>query len=393
MKKILIVGYGQMREFVYESLLNSKYFDLYLLSDLEEDITAKFFVQTFKGDLADFDACKKLLSGLQIEFDYIVSFLEDRVLLASQLQTVFCFSELNVEGVNNSSVNKFLMREKLASKSYSVQTIAVDVSSLKAFTSSLEGFIFPCVVKPNRGVNSLGVYKINSQFEIPKIFNEIKIQDFPEDLDFQAEEYFGGQMYSADGFVLNSQVSEILLTRQYLGPEPQFTLETTLAGFADWRSIRDQFKDIIHDVLSNLGLNNTLFHMEFKIQNGEFKLIEVAARSAGGPILRGYDRALGVNLPLAFLSSMFNLAYKIQPQNKGVLVMHAEYAKSDFVLQKLENNSLIELLDFIPLSEIGKEVTGYPNKPDALYVVNFFAENQSDPLGDLKRVTNNILLK
>mgnify|MGYP005997275187 CR=1 FL=1 len=315
------------------------------------------------------------------------------MLLAAELQKEFCVSELNVEGVNNSSVNKFVMREKLASKSYSVQTIAVDVSSLKAFARSLEGFIFPCVVKPNRGVNSLGVYKIDSQLEIPKIFNEIKIQDFPEDLDFQAEEYFGGQMYSADGFVLNSQFSEILLTRQYLGPEPQFTLETTLAGFVGWNSIRDQYKDIIQDVLRTLGFNNTLFHMEFKIQNGEFKLIEVAARSAGGPILRGYDRALGVNLPLAFLSSMFNLAYKIQPQNKGVLVMHAEYAKSDFVLQKLENNSPIELLDFIPLSEIGKEVTGYPNKPDALYVANFFAQNQSDPIGDLKRVKKNISFK
>ena len=92
---------------------------------------------------------------------------------------------------------------------------------MKAFARSLEGFVLPCVIKPNRGVNSLGVYKIDSQLEIPKIFNEIKMQDFPEDLDFQAEEYFGGQMYSADGFVLNSQFSEILLTRQYLGPEPQ----------------------------------------------------------------------------------------------------------------------------------------------------------------------------
>ena len=89
MKKILIIGYGQMREFVYESLSSSKYFDLYLLSDLKEDITAKFFIQTFKADLADFDACKKLLSGLQIEFDYIVSFLEDSVLLAAEFQK-FC---------------------------------------------------------------------------------------------------------------------------------------------------------------------------------------------------------------------------------------------------------------------------------------------------------------
>src|SRR5210317_496091 len=225
-KKVLIVGYGELREFIYSTLNESGQIDLYLITNDSEIVNTEYFKEVYVVDTNDFISVSAFVSSLNIEFDFIVTFREPFVLLASYLQNCFCNVKSSLGGVLRSSANKYLMRKTLEGKDYSVKTVSLNLESLDLFKESLLSIKFPCVVKPKSGYRSLGVYKINNNLEVldvyDKVINDIKKGNLALSSEYQAEEFIGGEMYSADGFVLNGEFSEILLTKQLLGLEPYF---------------------------------------------------------------------------------------------------------------------------------------------------------------------------
>lgn len=140
-------------------------------------------------------------------------------------------------------------------------------------------FHYPVIIKPRFGSGSRGVVLVNNENELAM---HLESQDILEE-DLIIEDAVAGTEYGIDGAVVDGVVQLTLLRKKIITPPPArqcvgyFSVNTSQHNHKLYEKIK-KFLDLI---ISELEMDNCLFHADLIINEDNIFIIEISGRPSG----------------------------------------------------------------------------------------------------------------
>jgi biotin carboxylase len=197
--------------------------------------------------------------------------------------------------------DKFRMKERLAARNLPVARFGA-FSTLAELEALAATMTFPIVLKPREFAGSAGVLKVETKAHLAAAYRQM-LRDVdgmlgayhvPENA-FQAEEYIPtvGEV-SIEVANFDDERVVLAVTDKYLGAEPYFVEigHSVPSRFGDDAKLRQ----LALDACAALGIDTGIAHVEARVMpDGQFRLIEVGARTGGDAIMDLVERVYGLN--------------------------------------------------------------------------------------------------
>lgn len=147
---------------------------------------------------------------------------------------------------------------------------------------------YPAVLKPTVAAGSIGIFEVNHPADLRRAFEALTQYTRPDinpifgngPGELIYEEFLIGTEHSVEGYVHQGKVIIAGITdKETL---PPFHIEV---GHLFPTALTEPERDTVHalteTVVNAFGLDNCVFHLECKVDNGHARLIEAAARGGG----------------------------------------------------------------------------------------------------------------
>lgn len=226
----------------------------------------------------------------------------------------------------NLFTNKYLMRDFCNKNgfNYPQYKLCSDIDEVKDFCNKVG---FPIILKPLTNQSSKGVNKVNSEDEII-----VKYKDtfnFSNNKKVLAEKYIDGIEYTVEGFKTKEKHISLAVSEKKHFKNNEMVACKLLYLNTDNNVKFDRLKDINNSLIEKMQLPFGITHAEYKHCNGEFYLIEIAARGGGTKISSDIiHRMSGVDVNELLIKYALN----------------AEFDK-DIVIEKNETFMILEFFD------------------------------------------------
>ena len=326
-KNILIVNWGTKNAFFpLAQTLASKRHNIYLASSQSIPIEIKrlfhpnnlLYTNTYDAIQLCQDAVA-FQNKNKIVFDIVTTFFEMNVFQTSFLADYLdCKKSLKISSAIHTSVNKYLMRSKLATKNLNQPFFfKFNETELNRAYNIYKKINKTVIIKPIHSGHSYGARKIDKNLNIhdfKKMFASAKKDLFSSydewmdyqkniKIDFLIEEFIPGKIFSIDGIVKNKNEVTFLGTAEFEMTDPPLlqqighTVPIASLNASEQKKCFSYTKKIIEI----LGLQYCGFHCELKFDNNQPMLIEISGRLPGGAVLESYHAISKINIFDAFL--------------------------------------------------------------------------------------------
>lgn len=265
--------------------------DIILLTRKIPFYVRELIVEGVEVDLDDYSAVESVAVALDEAYHFkgVVAWSETDVPLKNRISRTLGLPSMSEIAVLNSR-NKVAMRKCLSTLK-SLIPLFHEVNSLEEARVAALNIGFPVIIKPSSGSGSKGIFKVNNDTELESAVANLRTIATKEfDSVFQAfggtwvvEEFLDGIEYSVEGYVYNNIIQIVGLT-DYESDELTFVETSHIFPSNAPEAVRLEIEACAKIVVSAMGINNTTFHLECKYTKCGFKLIECAARPAGGYI-------------------------------------------------------------------------------------------------------------
>lgn len=375
-KTLLLIDCGPAykREKVIEQILKNNYKVVLMLNNLLPkfaiDWTHKYFA-SLDIIYTNFIEAKTALSDVKVflqenklELSGVFTYQEHAVPLTNFLAKSFNLPVIS-NGDEKAARHKGIMR-KLFTNAGIEQPIFRVCKNFEEVVAAVRELGTPCVIKPSEMMASLGVFKVSeyNEAELKQAYLKAKEVDIPDlnlrdayglSNDVIVEEYIvASREISVEGATYNGNLEYFMPTKKFLSPEPFFHEIGHIHPTILEPDQESKIKKVLINVVKALGLQNTVFHAEFRFEksSGNPILVEIAARAAGDSIPTIVDLAKGVDLLAAGVQLALGNRYDFSPKcNKVSAVMFFD-KKFDSV--DLEKNPLVNELCFYKEPDEGR---------------------------------------
>lgn len=176
------------------------------------------------------------------------------------------------------------------------------------------------IIKPLDSQSSRGVYTVENREELERYFQDTLSYSNREKA-ILAEEYVDGVEFTVDGIKCEDRYQVLAISEKQHYPENMNVARELFFGNTNTKFDYDQLRQVNTRMVMAMGLPFGVTHAEYKYMNGQYYLIEIAARGGGTkissdivPIMSGIDSnealirmALGeqVDLPEADRSEIY----------------------------------------------------------------------------------------
>lgn len=196
--------------------------------------------------------------------------------------------------------DKFVMKQVLSAAGLPVPRFAA-FTSLQELQAVAGTIGFPMVIKPRELTGSLGVVKIESPAHLVQAYEQCiaGIESLNGRTDavilMQAEEYIAANFEVSIEVYNHGDVHRVIaITDKYLGPEPFFV--ETGHSVPSIHSDNTRLRNMAEHACRALGIRYGVAHFEARITpSGDFRIMEVAARTGGDAIMDLVEQCYGVN--------------------------------------------------------------------------------------------------
>lgn len=208
--------------------------------------------------------------------------------------------------VINKCMNKFEVRRELECKDVKMPFYK-KIQSINDLLSISKLIDYPIILKPIDGNFSNGAIKVNSPkaieaaweyaykatFDSPSNSREIIMEEYLSDED---------RVISCEAVIIERKVYIVGLTEERqrkhidISKNETFIYDMMLVPAQLDKDIQCSIEEQTKKIVSNLGLDNCLVHVEYKIKDGVPKFLEINPRIAGGLIPELFKIALGIDL-------------------------------------------------------------------------------------------------
>lgn len=363
--------------------------EIVLVTDRIPDLDPNLFSEIIECDTYNIEETKRVICDYAKDNDIVgVATWADKDV---ELVASVC-NELGLPGISpiaaKRSRNKALMRECLSRDYPSLCPKFKKVYTYDDFLSAVTEIGTPGILKPVGASGSKAIFKIDDRTDLAKVFSEIKqattisfdkvYSYYPSEYIY--EEYLSGPEVSVEGIIQNGKIYIAGVT------DKKVTADFSLEYMEIFPSEKDEtiiykIKESASNVVKCLEFDNCAFHLEGRVVNDEFKVIEIAARPGGGFITSHLLYYAG---GVSFLGMVIDMVI-----GKDISLKWIEFDKqsnlkfSNFDLIANEEGKLIkfsgiervlelpEVLLIIPNKNIGEQIVQPPVDFSSCYLATF----------------------
>ncbi|KAB7705990.1 ATP-grasp domain-containing protein [Bacillus aerolatus] len=251
--------------------------------------------QMILANLTDNDQLIEKIKEIQTQGKQIVailSFIDPFVHVAAALSKEFCSSTVSPEPIQ-------LMEDKILTHELLKGLPVSPYFAKYTQGNSLSDFIreqkedLPLVVKSPISTGSKDVLFAKNKKKLKKAIKKLLKKENEEVL---VEEYLEGPQYLIEALVHNGKVHIVAIIEQEITFFKRFIV-TGYCLLADMeKSFYNNLSKAVNTILEQFEMKNGACHLEMRLVNGEWKLVEVNPRISGGAMNRMIEIACGVNL-------------------------------------------------------------------------------------------------
>ena len=247
-------------------------------------------------NMSDTEDIFSAISDLIVEekiIDCFISFLDEYVYLAAMLTNIICSSPLTFEPLKIMT-DKILTRTYLTGKSYnpffkvlsSPETMIDEINDLKDQ--------FPLIIKAPQSNGSKDVILVEDIWECQKGVKQLHRKN--SEIPILVEEYLEGPQYLIEVVVYHSNITIAAIVEQEVTKGERFII--TGYSICPRMSLEQLagLKETVFSIIEDFQLRNGACHLEMKLTDNGWKLIEINPRMAGGAMNRMIEEAFGYNL-------------------------------------------------------------------------------------------------
>ncbi len=227
------------------------------------------------------------------KFVCFISFLDEYTYLAATLTNIICNSPLTIEPLKIMT-DKILTRNYLSGKSYNpffrilnaTDTIIEEINGLK--------HQFPLIIKAPQSNGSKDVILVEDVWECQKAIKHLHYKN--SDSPLLIEEYLKGPQYLIEVVVCDSTVTIVAIVEQEVTKGERFII--TGYSICPKMSIEHLagLKETVFSIMEDFQFRNGTCHLEMRLTDKGWRLIEINPRMAGGAMNRMIEEAFGYNL-------------------------------------------------------------------------------------------------
>jgi biotin carboxylase len=247
-------------------------------------------------DLSCYSTLKKKIKNLKKQgkvIKAILSFVDPYVSVAADLMSKFCENEVPSDCFINME-DKILTRELLKSFQASPYFDVYNHTDLLEDFISKQTIHYPLIVKSPVSAGSKDVFFVENQEELKSSMEKLinKYKNTP----ILLEEYLIGPQYLVEIVVENGVVNIVAVVEQEITFTERFIVTGyNLDPYIDLNLYNGVF-ETVNSIVRAFNLKNGACHLEMRLVEGEWKLIEVNPRISGGAMNRIIEEAYGINL-------------------------------------------------------------------------------------------------
>lgn len=247
-------------------------------------------------NMSDTEDIFSAISDLIVEekiIDCFISFLDEYVYLAAMLTNIICSSPLTFEPLKIMT-DKILTRTYLTGKNYnpffkvlsSPETMIDEINDLKDQ--------FPLIIKAPQSNGSKDVILVEDIWECQKGVKQLHRKN--SEIPILIEEYLEGPQYLIEVVVYHSKIMIAAIVEQEVTKGERFII--TGYSICPRMSLEQLagLKETVYSIIEDFQLRNGTCHLEMKLTDNGWKLIEINPRMAGGAMNRMIEEAFGYNL-------------------------------------------------------------------------------------------------
>ena len=246
-------------------------------------------------ELSDYDLIKVKIREIQEQgkiVGAILSFIDPFVNVAARLSIEFGLNSVSPDPLVKME-DKVLTRELLKNLPVSPYFTRYGKNdSLKDFIDKQKG-LYPLIVKSPVSTGSKDVLLVKDDRELARCINTLLKKGSSEVL---IEEYLEGPQYLIEACVYNGKVHIVAVIEQ----EITFFNHFIVTGYCLLGAMDKVFYNKIYEtvclVLEQFDFKNGSCHIEMRLVNHDWKLIEINPRISGGAMNRIIETAFGINL-------------------------------------------------------------------------------------------------
>ncbi|HJV47242.1 MAG TPA: ATP-grasp domain-containing protein [Bacillota bacterium] len=267
------------------------------------DIHQMIFVDLTNIELIRMIIRKQQELGRYIEA--IVSFTDPYVYLATKLNDEFCIGRFSTEAIRKME-DKILTREFLQDLPYTPFYLTYNgLDSTSTFVEQIK-HPFPLMVKSPQSAGSKDVIKVENNDELTSSIH-LLLSKYPEQ-PILIEEYLDGPQYLVETLVLDGNVHIIAIIEQEISQRQRFII----TGYSVLQSLDSRLKEnlqmTVETIIKAFGMLTGACHLELRLINQQWKMIEINPRISGGAMNRMVQFAYGINLVQETLKVLLGLS-------------------------------------------------------------------------------------
>ncbi|MFD0048633.1 ATP-grasp domain-containing protein [Actinomycetes bacterium NPDC127524] len=253
------------------------------------DVHQMILVELFNYNQLKENIIKLQKQGKQIKC--ILSFVHSYVYLAANLSKEFCPSVVSCESVlkmNNKILTREILKDLPMSPHYAIYTPDY---SLENFIEKHKGYL-PLIVKDPTSAGSKDVLFANDENKLKLAIQKL----LKNSKQILLEEYLAGPQYLIEVLVHNGKIHIIAIIEQQI----TFLQRFIVTGYSLLpeieQSLYDSILETVSSILKAFQMKNGACHLEMRLVNGSWKLIEINPRISGGAMNRIIEVGYGINL-------------------------------------------------------------------------------------------------
>jgi biotin carboxylase len=245
-------------------------------------------------ELFNYDNLKETIINLQKQgkqIKCILSFVHSYVYLAATLSEEFCPTVVSSDPIFIME-NKILSRDLLTDLPISPRyTVYTPDYSLEKFINKHKTYL-PLIVKAPASAGSKDVLLANNRNQLKLAIQ--KLLNHHEQI--LLEEYLAGPQYLIEVLVHNRKVHIIAIIEQQITFFKRFIVTGYCLLRTNEKGLYDSILETVTSILEVFQLKNGPCHLEMRLVNGSWKLIEINPRISGGAMNRIIEVGYGINL-------------------------------------------------------------------------------------------------
>lgn len=272
------------------------------------------------------------LQATGVDIKTIVSFIDSFVHTASILCDEFCHNYVSSKAIEIME-NKEKTRLSLRNQPYSPKFLLIRPNESFPMNTICEQLHFPIIIKSSNSTGSKDVLLARGKEQLKKYFENLRIKDPYNRI--MVEEYIEGDQYLVEALIHKQKAHIVGIIEQEVTKNKRFII-TGYGVLANVPlSIRTEIEQVLQSIITELGIENGALHLEIRLSENGWKLIEINPRISGGAMNKMIQAAFGFSLVEETLKLFLGESPDLLPKHKTYVFTKYVIVTTKGILEKV----------------------------------------------------------